>query len=658
MRKLLGLLVLTGLMTGVASAEILITQPGGGGSSSGSDLVAQAAAAAAAQAAANAQATANNAISNRGVQLNGSYLTNGTILTITGGGGGGGVSNVIVNGKTGVLSGSGSNIVSTVTLVAADVGAVALTGNVTRVGTLGGSNAVLQTDYPTLEQVQAIAASKVVYYLTTNITTAITNFSGDSTTVRLLSLTNPPTTLTCSAVYPALNSYPVAWVFTNQVFSGTYAGGLSHVSLWCRETTAGSASHKPEFYFISVSGSNKYEYVENVIAQDVPAGSTYVQQDWDITSVSTNLPEPCYGAIRMKVTAISLTPTVDFQMGNGTLSHLEMGVPLSVQLQPVYDLIGTKADTTTLAAHTNLTLAGGAHGGMPTAAQVGAVSNTAAGISAAGGVTGAVFAATGTQPSITLGLLSIPTNSLGGGGGSANAVTNNGATIVGYTLTNGATIDFPVALWSNPVTTASTLVSLEQATNVALAVVASASAPTYWITNTIVVSNSLDYAIPLAGNNVRVRWMAMFLSATNEAAVSKRATFAMFTRPDRLCDSTIYADTNQLYWAAPSTSAQAAGATTGTVADASGVVLMDRYAVGNGARSDFLTATNANATTIFWACTNTYATTADANTQVSHANYLTPVFYDDDSGTSNAWCRFAWATPYTGTVTTIVRYSK
>jgi hypothetical protein len=202
-------------------------------------------------------------------------------------------------------------------------------------------------------------------------------------------------------------------------------------------------------------------------------------------------------------------------------------------------------------------------------------------------------------------------------------------------------------------------ISAATATNIAQTVVKASHAPTYYVTNTIVVSNSADFNITIADNNIRVRWMAMFLSATNEAATSKRASFAMFNRPDRLCDSVIYADTNQLYWSSPSTSAQSAGATTGTVADASGVVLMDRrYAVGNGARFDFLTATNANATTIFWGCTNKYATTADANTKVSHANYLTPVFYDDDSGTSNAWCRISWTTPYTGTVTTIMRYSK
>jgi hypothetical protein len=63
----------------------------------------------------------------------------------------------------------------------------------------------------------------------------------------------------------------------------------------------------------------------------------------------------------MKVTAISGTPTVDFQTGDGTISHLEMDVPLAVQLQPVYDLINTKADTTALNAHTDTTLANGAH---------------------------------------------------------------------------------------------------------------------------------------------------------------------------------------------------------------------------------------------------------------------------------------------------------
>jgi hypothetical protein len=225
--------------------------------------------------------------------------------------------------------------------------------------------------------------------------------------------------------------------------------------------------------------------------------------------------------------------------------------------------------------------------------------------------------------------------------------TNRTITIDGTTKPLDADLTFTTAAGSGP--------TFAQATQIVYA----ANAETYYLTNTVVVSNSLDFAIAgLQANNVKVRWMAMFLSATNEAAASKRAAFSIFTRPDRLCDSAIYADTNQLYWASPSTSAQAAGATTGTVADASGVVLMDRYAVGNGAVWDFMTATNANATTIFYACTNKYATTATADTKISHANYLTPIFYDDDSGQQSMWCRLAWTTPYTGTVTTIVRYGR
>lgn len=186
-----------------------------------------------------------------------------------------------------------------------------------------------------------------------------------------------------------------------------------------------------------------------------------------------------------------------------------------------------------------------------------------------------------------------------------------------------------------------------------------ATATSYYLTNTVVVSNSLDFAITgLAANNVKVRYLAMYLSATNEAATSKRAVFGIYGRSDRLCDSAVYLDTNQLYWASPSTSAQAAGATTGTVSDASGVVLYDRYAVGGASTWDFLTATNANATTIFYGCTNKYSTVGNANTKISHVNYLTPIFYDDDSAQSSMWCRLVWTTGYTGTVTVVTRYSK
>jgi hypothetical protein len=69
-----------------------------------------------------------NALTNGGVTINGISLGNGTNLTITGGsGGGGGLSNVVVNGVGGVISGSGSNTITTITLTAPDIGAVSNT---------------------------------------------------------------------------------------------------------------------------------------------------------------------------------------------------------------------------------------------------------------------------------------------------------------------------------------------------------------------------------------------------------------------------------------------------------------------------------------------------------------------------------------------------
>ena len=45
--------------------------------------------------------------------------------------------------------------------------------------------------------------------------------------------------------------------------------------------------------------------------------------------------------------------------------------------------------------------------------------------------------------------------------------------------------------------------------------------PPYYITNTVVISNSLDFAVStLPQNNLKIRYMTMFLSATNEAATS------------------------------------------------------------------------------------------------------------------------------------------
>jgi hypothetical protein len=70
-----------------------------------------------------------NALTNGGVTINGIPLGNGTNLTITGGsgGGGGGLSNVVINGVGGTISGSESNKITSFTLNAAGIGAASNT---------------------------------------------------------------------------------------------------------------------------------------------------------------------------------------------------------------------------------------------------------------------------------------------------------------------------------------------------------------------------------------------------------------------------------------------------------------------------------------------------------------------------------------------------
>jgi hypothetical protein len=87
----------------------------------------------------NAGGTAN-AVTNGGVTINGAPITNGASFTITGGGSGGGLSNIVVAGVAGTLSGSGSNVVASVSL-AALAGAGVLTNGPTlqQVVTAGGT---------------------------------------------------------------------------------------------------------------------------------------------------------------------------------------------------------------------------------------------------------------------------------------------------------------------------------------------------------------------------------------------------------------------------------------------------------------------------------------------------------------------------------------
>jgi len=51
-------------------------------------------------------------------------ITNGSVVTISSTASGGGISNIVINGINGVLSGSNDNVISTITLIPSDIGAI------------------------------------------------------------------------------------------------------------------------------------------------------------------------------------------------------------------------------------------------------------------------------------------------------------------------------------------------------------------------------------------------------------------------------------------------------------------------------------------------------------------------------------------------------
>jgi hypothetical protein len=95
------------------------------------------------------------------------------------------------------------------------------------------------------------------------------------------------------------------------------------------------------------------------------------------------------------------------------------------------------------------------------------------------------------------------------------------------------------------------------------------------VTNTVVVSNTADFSIPLVDNRVMLDDIRMYFSETNNAPVSKRASIQLFRNSNRRCDKLVYLDTNQLYWTSLNTVATTASSTSNTVADASGVIKQD-----------------------------------------------------------------------------------
>ena len=180
---------------------------------------------------------------------------------------------------------------------------------------------------------------------------------------------------------------------------------------------------------------------------------------------------------------------------------------------------------------------------------------------------------------------------------------------------------------------------------------------TYWVTNTVVVSNSLDFAIQLVDNRVMLDDIRMYFSETNNAPASKRASIQLFRNSNRRCDKLVYLDTNQLYWVSLNTVATSQGSTSNTVSDASGVVLNDLYYIkDNNTINGFCRPTNTTSTIIYWGSTNLNAYTTTS--LVSHVSQFGGFPYYDQNNSSQLWFRLTFTTPYTGTVQTLINYGK
>jgi hypothetical protein len=182
---------------------------------------------------------------------------------------------------------------------------------------------------------------------------------------------------------------------------------------------------------------------------------------------------------------------------------------------------------------------------------------------------------------------------------------------------------------------------------------------TYWVTNTITITNTLDFEITgLAANRVMLDDVRMFLNTTNAAPVSKRASLMLFRNSTRRDSTMVYLDTNQLYYSVLTTVAGVAGESTNVVADASGAVVNDLYYKADpaGATSDYQRVSSATATIITWGCTNMYS--LPTNSLISHVNQFGGFPYYDATGASSMWFRLTFPAGHTGTLSTVINYGR
>jgi len=182
---------------------------------------------------------------------------------------------------------------------------------------------------------------------------------------------------------------------------------------------------------------------------------------------------------------------------------------------------------------------------------------------------------------------------------------------------------------------------------------------TYWITNTVAVTNTVDFSVTgLAANKITLHDVRMFLSLTNGSPTTKRATVGLFRSSNRRCDRMVYLDTNQLYYSVLTTVAGGQNEFSNVVADASGTVINDLYykAINETETNDYQRAASATASAIIWADSNQWS--SGAGTLISHVNQFGGFPYYDADGSSSMWFRLTMNSGYTGTVRTVINYGR
>jgi hypothetical protein len=225
------------------------------------------------------------------------------------------------------IFGSGGNVVTTGVKIAAATNAdYAASAGTAATATGLVDNAVITVAPPT-------ASNSPVDYATFS-SALVGNFVSFLTTNRVNASTNAmlPTVPSSSSVtsrqVTAVGQYYITWHATNRTFR-QLQGGAAEVELWGCENTPGSLTHKPELYIYVTNTEELIEFGENVASQTVAAGSTLTKQTFSVPYGPFVTNVDCQFVLRLKVTTISGTPTVQIGCGGTTPSHFSIDVPNS-----------------------------------------------------------------------------------------------------------------------------------------------------------------------------------------------------------------------------------------------------------------------------------------------------------------------------------------